>query len=356
MKKLLLSVIAVSAIVPMATAQKHHGYYFKPSMVAIDGFTDPQYTGDNPAPVALNCWFTPELIMPMEQPDGSVLASNIYASNKTDKIVRKTTMDTYISSLTGTTLSYDVKEANFKNGYLEVTVPSKFDYPRDSADEPKYVDATGNNNVMLFHLCLGSKPNRINDQGNTLSATGDEAMLKGTTGVYVGIKAPAGCTVKTYLGCSQISKANFEKDESGTKWNSNFYATICPSAYDFAEKCDGTYKEMTSGAPYNCLAGINYVWTGSNPWPNGYCVKYIDIAVYGVKPGDVIGFGGIQTLHDGWTPKQFVNLAGVNEITVDENAPVEYYNLQGIRVAEENLSNGIYVKRQGTTATKVVVK
>ncbi|MGN0223250.1 MAG: hypothetical protein ACI4AM_04405 [Muribaculaceae bacterium] len=48
------------------------------------------------------------------------------------------------------------------------------------------------------------------------------------------------------------------------------------------------------------------------------------------------------------------DLAGVHDVIVDEptDAPVEYYNLQGIRVA--NPAHGqIYIQRQGTTATKV---
>lgn len=40
---------------------------------------------------------------------------------------------------------------------------------------------------------------------------------------------------------------------------------------------------------------------------------------------------------------------------VDENAPVEYYNLQGMKVSGE-LTPGIYVRRQGTKAVKVLVK
>ncbi len=44
----------------------------------------------------------------------------------------------------------------------------------------------------------------------------------------------------------------------------------------------------------------------------------------------------------------------VDEITVDENAPVEYYNLQGVRVA--NPENGLYIRRQGSKVTKVLIK
>lgn len=47
--------------------------------------------------------------------------------------------------------------------------------------------------------------------------------------------------------------------------------------------------------------------------------------------------------------------AGVEDITVaDENAPVEYYNLQGVKVA--NPESGLYIRRQGNTATKVLIK
>lgn len=46
--------------------------------------------------------------------------------------------------------------------------------------------------------------------------------------------------------------------------------------------------------------------------------------------------------------------SGVAEIVVDENAPVEYYNLQGIRVA--NPENGLYIVKQGNKVTKRVIK
>lgn len=45
---------------------------------------------------------------------------------------------------------------------------------------------------------------------------------------------------------------------------------------------------------------------------------------------------------------------GVDDIIVDENAPVEYYNLQGVRV--DNPENGIYIRRQGSKVSKVLVK
>jgi hypothetical protein len=49
------------------------------------------------------------------------------------------------------------------------------------------------------------------------------------------------------------------------------------------------------------------------------------------------------------------NGSGVGSIVVDsENAPVEYYNLQGVRVA--NPTPGLYIVRQGTKVSKTVVR
>lgn len=60
---------------------------------------------------------------------------------------------------------------------------------------------------------------------------------------------------------------------------------------------------------------------------------------------------GFQFVVDG----DLLAAAGVEGVTVaDENAPVEYYNLQGVKVA--NPESGLYIRRQGKTATKVLIK
>lgn len=47
-------------------------------------------------------------------------------------------------------------------------------------------------------------------------------------------------------------------------------------------------------------------------------------------------------------------LAGISDITADDNAEAEYYRLDGVKVSEP--SNGIYIRRQGNKVTKVIVK
>ena len=48
--------------------------------------------------------------------------------------------------------------------------------------------------------------------------------------------------------------------------------------------------------------------------------------------------------------------SGVEDIEIAEDAAVEYFNLQGVPVAEDALSAGLYIKRQGNKSTKVIIK
>ncbi|MDE5554682.1 MAG: hypothetical protein K2J10_05805, partial [Muribaculaceae bacterium] len=53
-----------------------------------------------------------------------------------------------------------------------------------------------------------------------------------------------------------------------------------------------------------------------------------------------------------WVP----NEAGITNVTVDnENAPVEYYNLQGIRV-NQPAAGSIVIMKQGTKTSKFIVR
>lgn len=56
------------------------------------------------------------------------------------------------------------------------------------------------------------------------------------------------------------------------------------------------------------------------------------------------------------TPITFVKHegAGIDEVGADNNASVEYYNLQGVRV--DNPANGLYIKRHGAKAEKIYIK
>lgn len=53
---------------------------------------------------------------------------------------------------------------------------------------------------------------------------------------------------------------------------------------------------------------------------------------------------------------EYTDCAGIEDVTVDNNdAPVEYYDLRGIRV-ENPTAPGLYIRRQGNSASKILVK
>lgn len=71
-----------------------------------------------------------------------------------------------------------------------------------------------------------------------------------------------------------------------------------------------------------------------------------DFSVFGGTKGAAYGCGGFRL--------NLNELGGVEGIIADSDEPAVYYNLQGIQV--ENPTAGIYICRQGTTTTKVIVK
>ncbi len=101
-------------------------------------------------------------------------------------------------------------------------------------------------------------------------------------------------------------------------------------------------------------------FTASLKTENGKTVITNDLSWILIQPNEILGntkpvwysiFQDNKITLDFEIP----GLSGISNVTVaDENAPVEYYNLQGVRV--ENPANGLYIKRQGKTATKVFVK
>lgn len=46
-------------------------------------------------------------------------------------------------------------------------------------------------------------------------------------------------------------------------------------------------------------------------------------------------------------------ITGIADVTVDADSPVEYYNLQGIKISADDATNGIFIRRQGGKSMKV---
>ena len=72
-----------------------------------------------------------------------------------------------------------------------------------------------------------------------------------------------------------------------------------------------------------------------------------------ISPNDEFGWDADKILPV--TKFLFMETSGVESVAVENvNAPVEYYNLQGAKVAKP--SNGVFIKVQGSKATKEYVK
>lgn len=94
-----------------------------------------------------------------------------------------------------------------------------------------------------------------------------------------------------------------------------------------------------------------FAWTyyGQTIDLSAYVGKKIQIGFHYTSTAEIAGTWEIKNV------KVTADKAGVNDIIADDdNAPVVYYNLQGVRV--ENPANGLYIRVQGKKATKVLVR
>ena len=135
---------------------------------------------------------------------------------------------------------------------------------------------------------------------------------------------------------------------------------------------DGTMLAAASAQGFFSVYEIEYDATGAVSLIEKYYVEHKmgnnNYALAWGAAGNVYASNASGELVDGYSiPREnntFVTKAAskyafklgasaIEEVDADENAPVEYYNLQGVKV--ENPENGIFIKKQGKKTTKVVM-
>ena len=131
------------------------------------------------------------------------------------------------------------------------------------------------------------------------------------------------------------------ESKSGTA--STIYNDVARDIFD--------YEGVRNSVPANVAAGEKYDYSYTVDLRNVADVNNMEIAVLLIDAG---GTGEILNARK-LTSKE---IAGVNkvEIELNENAPAVFYNLQGVQVPAENMAPGLYVKRQGNKAEKVIVR
>jgi len=134
-------------------------------------------------------------------------------------------------------------------------------------------------------------------------------------------------------------------------------------SFDHAAKFQTTLKELC-GVQVREENATDWTPLTIAQWPTAGSWDFansgdIDLSAYdGKKIQIAFKYGSTTEGADTWEVKNLVikgKSSGVAEIeVVDEDAPVIYYNMQGVRVA--NPENGLYIRVQGNKATKVLVK
>ena len=160
----------------------------------------------------------------------------------------------------------------------------------------------------------------------------------------------------------EISNPNYNssdfKDENGhvngTRIDLVEYASgFEPSDSDrkVRAKASGEESDVTNpfeGYKYNLLIPENDLNARSANGKYQVYVKTIYTAESGLEPT----FHALTTLGDTTT--------GVEDILdngeIDNDAPVYYYNMNGVLMDGNNLAPGLYIRRQGTTSEKVVIR
>ena len=106
----------------------------------------------------------------------------------------------------------------------------------------------------------------------------------------------------------------------------------------------GTANSLTASANSKKVevSGISMTTTISDlKYGTTYCYRAFATTASGTIYGETVEFT---------TEK---DLSGIENVIVEEDETVEYYNLQGVRV--ENPERGLYIKRQGNKVTKVIL-
>jgi hypothetical protein len=85
------------------------------------------------------------------------------------------------------------------------------------------------------------------------------------------------------------------------------------------------------------LAGNLYICGNSGEYLKGYAIPRAE--AFTTKAASRYAFN--------------VGASAIENVAADENAPIEYYNMQGVKV--DSPVNGVFIKKQGGKATKVVM-
>ena len=191
------------------------------------------------------------------------------------------------------------------------------------------------------------------------------------------VTVPEGFTdVWTWKSYNNAYYLNGSTNKGGTAYDGLAYVTSpvidlagrtdITVTFDQAAKFQTTLKTLcglqikeTGSADWTDL--VIPAWPEVNTWNFSSCGD-IDLNAYAGKQVQLrFKYEGTTTGGaDNWEIRDLyvkgTKTSGVAAIEADTNAPVEYFNLQGMRVSGDTLTPGLYIRRQGSVTTKILVK
>ena len=202
-------------------------------------------------------------------------------------------------------------------------------------------------------LAFKNKTNNFVCNGN------DFIQIYGTIDYEVGDVIPAG-----WIGCYTLYKdkvpeitdpANMQPSTENNGFTPAKVSAISEADVNKVVTLENVV--FTEATPSTVVNFTGTVGESSYTFRNNYSLASVEAGTY-----NVTGVVNIYVPKTGDPTVQFYPTAyekvegttGIADIVADENAPVEYFNLQGIRV--DNPENGLYIRRQGNKVTKVIVK
>lgn len=210
------------------------------------------------------------------------------------------------------------------------------EYTQESVSESSF-EGTGkvtadkwtfNNGVTMYLL----KDTKTFSGGNSNKAYGKPIKL--SNGAYNMVELPEG------FSCSKIIFYGYCNSNGATS-AFEVFDTEKTSVYKGADNVEGEFL------PYVAKGDFSPMTLEDMPKVEATLSKAVS--------------GTFYFKNSGKQPCVFIQLvkdksgtSAVNTIATDENATVEYFNLQGVKVSEP--ANGLYIKRQGSKVSKVVVK
>ena len=251
-----------------------------------------------------------------------------------------------------------------------------------------FKEATGTNATNAFGRVVG---NMLSSEGayiyTTQASTKTVNCIKIANGAFVSLTKSTATTDKTVeqTSIAQPSLETVSAINASGKASECFYMRIreqqCfmqPNGTSMKELSMPTNTHKTDGGDVFTLDGKTYVIypTGNGSGGNGSSFVIMELSsgdVVAEETASVGSVGVFQSLVSEKVSETKANIyqyyaggkvamytfevpgvaTGIESVEAEVEAPVEYYNLQGVKVA--NPDNGLYIKKQGKKVTKVIL-